>query len=339
MIIFSATSKNKRLIVNNIEQEDKRYKMKNFSLIGAAGYVAPRHMKAIKDTGNNLVSAVDLSDSVGVLDSYFPNAEFFTRFEDFVAYTDMERRVDRPLEFVSIVSPNYLHNSHIRFALRSGADAICEKPIVLNPGELDELKDCEENTGGKINTILQLRLHQEIINLKNDVLKNSKDKKLDIDLTYVASRGLWYHKSWKGSQSKSGGVTANIGIHFFDMLGFVFGGLCENISHLNTFTKSAGYLEFERARVRWFLSVDIDDLPEVERLKGKRVHRSMSTNGKIFNFSEGFNDLHTQSYEEIIAGRGFGLEDSRSSLEIVYELRNAAIAKPSDFTHPFVSRR
>ncbi|MEE4213206.1 MAG: Gfo/Idh/MocA family oxidoreductase, partial [Parvularcula sp.] len=247
--------------------------MKRFTLIGAAGYIAPRHMKAIKDTGNDLVGAMDPNDSVGILDSHFPDAQFFTQFEQFDAFVDAERRAGRALDYMSIASPNYLHDAHMRFALRAGADAICEKPLVLYPEDIDRLKDMERDTGRRIHTILQLRLHPAIIALRDRVAAMPPDRKVDVDLTYITSRGNWYLKSWKGMSEKSGGIATNIGVHFFDMLHFVYGALQDNVVHLNRPTKAAGYLEYERARVRWFLSLDEADVPADERAKGKRTFR------------------------------------------------------------------
>jgi len=312
--------------------------MKRFALIGAAGYIAPRHMKAIKDTGNDLVAAMDINDSVGILDSHFPDAQFFTEFEQFDAFVDMERRAGRGLDYVAIASPNYLHDAHMRFALRAGADAICEKPLVLNPEDIDRLKGLERDTGRKINTILQLRLHPAIIALKERVAAMPADRKADVDLTYITSRGNWYLKSWKGFAEKSGGIATNIGVHFFDMLHFVYGDLQENIVHLNTPTKAAGYLEYERARVRWFLSLDVGDVPQAERAKGRRTHRAVVANGEDIEFSDGFTELHTRIYEEILEGRGFGVEENRVAIETVTQIRTAPLASLSELSHPFVER-
>src|SRR6056297_3474213 len=272
--------------------------MKRFALVGAAGYIAPRHMKAIKDTDNDLVAAMDVNDSVGILDSHFPEAQFFTEFERFDAFVESERRAGRGLDYVSIASPNYLHDAHMRFALRSGSDAICEKPLVLNPEDIEVLTEVERATGQRIHTVLQLRLHPAILNLRDRVASTSKDLKAEVDLTYITSRGNWYLKSWKGLTEKSGGIATNIGVHFYDMLHFVYGDLQENIVHLNTPTKAAGYLEYERARVRWFLSLDVKDVPADERAKGKRTFRSVIADGENVEFSEGFTELHTRIYEE-----------------------------------------
>lgn len=311
---------------------------KRFALVGAAGYIAPRHMTAIRDTGNDLVAALDPNDSVGIIDSYFPQAHFFTEFERFDRHIDKLRRGGSAVDYVSIASPNYLHDSHMRFALRSGADAICEKPLVLNPWNIDGLKEIEADTGRKINTILQLRLHPAIIGLREKVRNAAGDQKFDVDLTYITSRGSWYLQSWKGDEKKSGGIATNIGVHFYDMLHFVFGDIQENVVHLSGATKAAGYLEYERARVRWFLSVDVNDVPESERAKGKRTFRSIVANGEDVEFSDGFTDLHTRSYEEILAGRGFGLDENRVAIETVAHIRNAPITTTGE-RHLFLRGR
>lgn len=310
--------------------------MKRFALVGAAGYIAPRHMKAIRDTGNNLVVAMDVNDSVGILDSHFPDAQFFTDFELFDAHVNAERRAGSALDYVSIASPNFLHSAHMQWALRSGADAICEKPLVLNPDQIDELKTVETETGRKIHTILQLRLHPAILALRDRVAQMPQNQKVDVDLTYITSRGNWYLKSWKGLTEKSGGIATNIGVHFYDMLHFVYGRVQENIVHLNTPTKAAGYLEYERARVRWFLSVDVADVPEVERAKGKRTYRAVTADGENLEFSDGFTELHTKVYEDILSGGGFGVEENRVAIETVATIRNAPIAPVGPLTHPFV---
>jgi UDP-N-acetyl-2-amino-2-deoxyglucuronate dehydrogenase len=296
---------------------------KHFALIGAAGYIAARHLKAIRETGNILVAALDKSDSVGILDSYFPQADFFVEFERFDRHIDKLKRQGTRIDFVSICSPNYLHDSHIRFALRSGADSICEKPLVLNPWNIDALKLIEQETGKRVYNILQLRLHPAIIALKKQVQVGPKDKTYDIDLTYITSRGHWYMISWKGDIHKSGGIATNIGVHFFDMLTWIFGGVKENNVHLSQDDKAAGYLVLEKARVRWFLSIDYNDIPDPVKQKGIRIYRSITLDGNEFEFSEGFTSLHTQSYQEILAGRGFGMDDSRQSIETVYAIRNA----------------
>ena len=314
--------------------------MKNFALIGAGGYIAPRHMKAIKDTGNRLVAALDPNDSVGIIDSHFPDAEFFTEFERFDRHIDKMRRSRDPqsVEFVSICSPNYLHDSHMRFALRSGADAICEKPLVLNPWNIDGLQDIERDTGHKVNTILQLRVHPAIVALRDKVASQKKDGKHEVDLTYITSRGHWYLQSWKGNEDKSGGIATNIGVHFFDMLHYIFGALQDNVVHASADTYAGGYLEYEHARVRWFLSVDYSDVPDAQKAIGQRTYRSITVDGEEIEFSGGFTDLHTRSYEEILAGRGFGLEENRVAIETVSTIRNAALAPLAGDYHPFLKK-
>lgn len=296
---------------------------KNFGLIGVAGYIAVRHLKAIKDTGNNLLASLDRFDSVGLLDSYFPNSDFFVEFERFDRHFDKLKRTGTKIDYVSICSPNYLHDSHIRFALRHQAEAICEKPIVLNPWNVDALQEIENETGRKIFTILQLRHHPRIIELREKIKNGPKDKVYDIDLSYITSRGNWYYISWKGDVQKSGGVATNIGIHFFDMLGWIFGDTTKIIVHVSKPNKAAGYLELENARVRWFLSIDYNDLPQTVKQSGKRTFRSITVEGEEIEFSEGFGDLHTTSYREIIGGRGFGLSDARQSVITAFTIRNS----------------
>ena len=311
--------------------------MKRFALIGAAGYIAPRHMSAIRDTGNELVAALDPNDSVGIIDSHFPQADFFTEFERFDRHIDKQRRNGNGVNYVSICSPNYLHDSHMRFALRAGADAICEKPLVLNPWNIDGLIEIEQDTGHKVNTILQLRVHPAITELRERIMREPKDKKHEVDLTYITSRGNWYLQSWKGDEKKSGGIATNIGVHFFDMLHFIFGELRENRCHLSEDIRAAGYLEYERARVRWFLSIDVNDIPAPTREQGQRTFRSITVDGQEIEFSGGFTDLHTRSYEEILAGRGFGLEENRVAIETVAHIRNATLEAGGE-QHPFVSK-
>ena len=282
---------------------------KNFALIGAAGYIAPRHLKAIQDTDNTLIAALDKFDSVGIMDQYFPKADFFTEFERFDRHLEkLKRHQNIRLDYVSICSPNYLHDAHIRMALRSGAHAICEKPIVLNPWNIDALAAIEKESAGNIYTILQLRLHSAIVALKAKVASEAKQGKYDIDLTYITSRGRWYDNSWKGDESKSGGIATNIGVHFYDMLSWVFGAVQENIVHLREKHKASGYLEFENARVRWFLSIDENDLPQPVKEKGQRTYRSITIDHQELEFSAGFTELHTKSYQEILKGNGFGLQ-------------------------------
>jgi UDP-N-acetyl-2-amino-2-deoxyglucuronate dehydrogenase len=311
--------------------------MKTFALIGAAGYIAVRHMQAIKETGNLLVSAMDPNDSVGVIDNYFPDATFFTEFEQFDRHIEVLRRADSKdaINYISICSPNYLHDSHMRFALRAGADAICEKPIVLNPEHLEDLLAVEKDSGHKINTILQLRLHHSIIEIAEKIKNNPVDTKYDVDLVYVTSRGKWYLESWKGNTDKSGGIATNIGVHFFDMLHFLFGELQESKVYLSRDTKTGGYLEYEKARVRWFLSLDEKDVPQNLRDKGQRTYRSITINGEEIEFSGGFTDLHTRSYQEVLAGRGFGLSENRSAVAAVSAIRVATPTTPSA-AHPLL---
>jgi len=310
--------------------------MKNFALMGAAGYIAPRHLKAIKDTNNNLIAALDKFDSVGIMDRYFPNANFFTEFERFDRHIEKLKRNEAiALDYVSICTPNYLHDSHIRMALRSGAHAICEKPIVLNPWNIDALEAIEKESEGNINTILQLRLHTAIIALKKKVDATPKNGKYEIDLTYITSRGKWYDASWKGESSKSGGIATNIGVHFYDMLSWIFGSVQENVVHLRTPHKAAGYLEFENARVRWFLSIDAEDLPKEVKEKQQRTFRAITIDLEELEFSDGFTELHTISYQKILQHQGFGLAEVRPSIEIVHDIRNAEI-ESLGHKHPFL---
>lgn len=296
---------------------------KNFGLIGVAGYIAVRHLRAIKDTGNNLLASLDKFDSVGILDSYFPNSDFFVEFERFDRHFEKLKRTGIKVDYVSICSPNYLHDAHIRFALRHNAVAICEKPIVLNPWNIDALQEIQNETGGKIFTVLQLRLHPKIIELREKVRNGPAGKIYDIDLSYITSRGNWYHVSWKGDVQKSGGVATNIGIHFFDMLSWIFGDTVRCVVNISEPDKAAGYLELEHARVRWFLSIDYDDLPDEVKKTGKRTFRSIKVEGEEIEFSEGFAELHTETYRDILAGRGFGLNDARQSVITAFTIRNA----------------
>lgn len=310
-------------------------------MIGAAGYIAPRHMKAIKDTGNKLVAALDKNDSVGVIDSYFPDADFFVEYERFDRHIDLLKRRGIQIDYISIASPNYLHDSHIRFALRQGAHAICEKPLVLNPHNIDALKVVQEETGKQVFNILQLRLHPSIIALKEfvavEVAKNP-NKVFDVDLTYLTSRGYWYFTSWKGDDHKSGGIATNIGVHFYDMLGWVFGDIKKNEAHLKQSDASAGFLEFKHAKVRWFLSVNYDYIPGNIKESGQRTYRSITVDGNEIEFSEGFTDLHTESYKQILSGNGFGLEEARKSIKIVSDIRNQDVVNNSSDAHPFVKK-
>ena len=310
----------------------------NFGLTGAAGYIAPRHMRAIKETGNNLVAALDPNDSVGIIDSYFPNADFFTEPERFDRHMDKLRRKGEKhkIDYLSICTPNYLHDAHIRIALRNDAHAICEKPIVLNPWNVEALQEIEKETGKNIYTILQLRLHPSIIALKERVAKGPKDKVYNIDLTYITSRGHWYFISWKGDKEKSGSIATNIGVHFFDMLTWIFGAAKDNIVHVYDVDRASGFLQLEKARVRWFLSVNSNSLPKEVKEKGQTTFRSITIDGEEIEFSEGFTNLHTISYEEILKGNGFSLEDARQSIEIVHAIRNNKLEKTKGEKHPFL---
>lgn len=310
--------------------------MKDFALIGAAGYIAPRHLKAIKNTGNNIVAAYDPFDSVGIMDSYFPDADFFVEFERFDRHIDKLRRKNRSIDYVSVCSPNYLHDSHIRFGLRSNADVICEKPIVLNPWNIDALEQIENESGKNIFSILQLRLHSSIIALREKVLNGPKDKVYDVDLTYLTSRGNWYYTSWKGDIDKSGGIATNIGVHFYDMLTWIFGTVKKNTVNIHTKDRAAGYLQLERANVRWFLSISYETIPEEIKAQGKRTYRSIQVEGEELEFSDGFTDLHTTSYEQILAGNGFRIGETRTAIEIVHEIREAVPIGLKGEYHPFL---
>jgi UDP-N-acetyl-2-amino-2-deoxyglucuronate dehydrogenase len=305
---------------------------KNFGIIGVAGYIAVRHLHAIKETGNNLLASLDKFDSVGRIDSYFPESDFFVEFERFDRHFDKLKRTGTKIDYVS----NYLHDSHIRFALRHQAEAICEKPIVLNPWNIDALQEIENETGRKIYTILQLRLHPKILELREKIMNGPKGKIYDVDMTYITSRGNWYSISWKGDIQKSGGVATNIGIHFFDMLSWIFGNSQKNIVHLSESHKAAGYLELENARVRWFLSLDYKDIPLSVKDSGKRTFRSITVDGEEIEFSEGFADLHTMSYQEILAGKGFGLNEARQSVETSYTIRNSKPVGIKGDYHPIL---
>jgi UDP-N-acetyl-2-amino-2-deoxyglucuronate dehydrogenase len=313
--------------------------MKNFALIGVSGYIAPRHLKAIKDTNNKLLAALDKFDSAGIMDSYFPSADFFVETERFDRHIE-KLKYDKgiQLDYMSICTPNYLHDSHIRMALRRGADAICEKPLVLNPWNLDALQKIEKESGKKVYNVLQLRKHKSIIELKKKIDAAPKDKTFDVDLTYLTSRGNWYYTSWKEDEAKSGGIATNIGVHFFDMLSFIFGRVKKNIVHIHTHDRAAGYLEFEKARVRWFLSINYDVLPESVKKKGIRTYRSIKIEGEELEFSSGFDELHTRIYEDIIENKGYRLEDARQAIEIIHEIRNSKpIGLAGDY-HPFAKK-
>ena len=295
--------------------------MKNFALVGAAGYIAPRHMKAIKDTKNNLIAALDKNDSVGILDSYFPEADFFTEFERFDRHIEKLKRKGIKTDFVSVCSPNYLHDAHIRFGLRIGADVICEKPVVLNPWNIDALGEIEKETGNKIFTILQLRLHSAIVALKEKIDSEKDGKMHEVNLDYITSRGHWYYASWKGDIQKSGGIATNIGVHFFDMLMWIFGDVKENIVHEHSKDTASGILKLEKANVKWRLSIDADNLPEDIRAAGKRTYRTLDIDGESFEFSEGFTELHTKSYQNILEGKGFPLMETRKAIQLVHDIR------------------
>lgn len=297
--------------------------MSDFALIGAAGFIAPRHMKAIKETENKLVAALDKFDSVGIMDSYFPQASFFTEFERFDRHLEKLNRAGNGIDYLSICSPNYLHDSHIRFGLRHGATVICEKPLVLNPWNIDALEQLQAETGKRVFQILQLRFHPHLLALKENVAAADPSKIFDLDLAYITSRGNWYYTSWKGDVTKSGGVATNIGIHFFDMLIWIFGPVKQNVVHLHTHDRAAGFLHLQRARVRWFLSISEDTLPTAVKEKGQRTYRSIRTEGEEIEFSDGFTDLHTKSYQHILSGSGFALAEALPSIELAHTIRTA----------------
>ena len=312
-------------------------KEENFALIGAAGYIAPRHMNAIKETGNIIIAALDPMDSVGIIDSYFPNADFFIEPERFDRHLDKLRRSGNgKVEYVAICSPNYLHDAHLRMALRNDANAICEKPLVLNPWNLDSLEEIETETEKKIFNILQLRHHKAIIELKDKIDSLPKDHIHDIDLTYITSRGKWYHYSWKGDIAKSGGVVTNIGIHFFDMLGWIFGEAKSNALHLLKPDKASGLLQLQNANVRWYLSVDKNDLPLHAVQNDQPTYRSITVDDKEIEFSGGFTDLHTESYKNILCNKGYGIAEARNSIEIAHLIRNQKITSSLTDKHPFL---
>ncbi len=295
---------------------------KRYALIGASGYIAPRHMKAIKDTGGQLVAALDPSDSVGVIDSFFPDSAFFTEFERFDRHLEKLKRKGKGIDYLVICSPNYLHDAHIRFGLRLGADVICEKPIVLNPWNIDGLKEMEKETGKRVYNILQLRLHPSVIELKQKIEKSTEEIH-DIDLTYLTSRGVWYYASWKGDLQKSGGIATNIGVHFYDMLMWVFGDLKQSEVHIHSHDRASGYMKLQKARVKWFLSINYDVIPEHIKEQGKRTYRSLQIGNEEFEFSGGFTELHTKSYQKILEGHGFGLDEVVKAIEVVYKIRNS----------------
>lgn len=311
---------------------------KNFAMTGVAGYIAPRHLKAIKETGNTLVAALDPHDSVGILDGFFNDVAFFTEFERFDRHIEKLRREDKgkEIDYVTICSPNYLHDAHIRFALRIGADAICEKPLVLNPWNLDALKELQEESGKNIYTILQLRVHPTILELKKKLESAGSSKKHEIVLTYITSRGKWYLASWKGDLERSGGLTTNIGIHFFDLLIWLFGSVKKFEVHYDSATRNSGSLELENANVRWFLSIDSNDLPDEAQEAGKMTHRSLTLDKKEIEFSDGFTDLHTEVYKNILAGNGNGIEDARPSVQLAHDIRKSPITSSPSNPHPFL---
>ena len=298
--------------------------VKNFAIIGAGGYIAPRHMKAIKDTGNNLLAALDKHDSVGIMDSYFPQADFFTEFERFDRHLEKQKRLGKKTDYVSVCSPNYLHDAHIRFGLRIGADVICEKPVVLNPWNIEALMEIEKETGGNVYTILQLRLHPAIIALKEKIAAAPLGKKYDINLQYITSRGHWYHTSWKGDLQKSGGIATNIGVHFFDMLLWIFGDVKQNTVNQHNNQTASGELELEKANVNWMLSIDAGTLPVELRAAGKTTFRTLTIDDESFEFSDGFMELHTKSYEEILKGNGFRVSETLKAIELVHAIRSYA---------------
>lgn len=312
----------------------------NFAMTGVAGYIAPRHLKAIKETGNNLVAAVDPNDSVGILDSYFDQAKFFTEFERFDRHIEKLRRQgeDKRVQYITICSPNYLHDAHVRFALRVGADAICEKPLVLNPWNIDALQELEHESGKRVFTILQLRVHPSLIELKSQIMKVATSKKREIEMTYVTSRGGWYLVSWKGQVERSGGLVTNIGIHFFDLLIWLFGNVQHSEVHLSNPTKAGGYIELQNAVVRWYLSIDKSDLPAEVAARNQTTYRSITIDGREIEFSGGFTDLHTVVYREILGGGGFGLEAARPSVELAHDIRNAIPIGINDHAHEFARK-
>jgi UDP-N-acetyl-2-amino-2-deoxyglucuronate dehydrogenase len=306
----------------------------DFALIGASGFVAARHMRAIGETGNRLVAALDPNDSVGVIDSHFPDAHFFVEFERFDRHIDKLRRRGKPISYVSVCSPNYLHDSHIRFGLRSGADVICEKPVVLNPWNIDALEDIERESGRRVFNVLQLRLHPAIAALHQRYAGATAGPKREVELAYITSRGRWYHVSWKGDVQKSGGIATNIGVHFFDMLQWVFGRVVDSRVHVATSESAAGVLELERARVRWFLSIDARTLPAEVQARGQRTYRSITIDGQELEFSEGFTDLHTAAYRDILTGGGFRLSEARPAIELVHQIRHAPLHADRTNMHP-----
>ena len=315
--------------------------MKNFGLTGVAGYVAPRHLQAIKDTGNNLIAALDPHDSVGILDRYFRNTQYFSEFDRFDRHLEKLKRdkSKQPVDYLSICSPNHLHDAHIRLALRVGADAICEKPIVLNPWNLDLLQELEKETGKRVYTILQLRVHPSLIALKEKISNDKSNRKYEVNLTYITSRGPWYDFSWKGDPSKSGGVATNIGVHFFDLLIWLFGEVETTKVHLNEKDKMSGFVEFKNATVKWYLSIDRNDLPEDVVAQGKPTFRSIKIDNEEIEFTEGFTDLHTRVYERTLSGNGFGIDIARPSIQLVYKIRNENLSADRETMHPILLKK
>ncbi|MBL8890170.1 MAG: Gfo/Idh/MocA family oxidoreductase [Planctomycetaceae bacterium] len=311
---------------------------KNFALIGVAGFIAPKHLKAIKETGNRLVAAVDKHDAVGIMDNHFPDANFFTEIERFDRFLEKQRRETNgsPIDYVSICTPNYLHDSHCRLALRVGSNAICEKPLVISPWNLDQLRDLEQDYGKKVYSVLQLRLHPDLIRLKKEIDAAANGHRREICLTYITRRGKWYHQSWKGDVERSGGVAMNIGVHFFDFLSWIYGRPNRSFLHLNQPSRMSGVLELEKARIRWFLSVDANDLPEQVRAKNGHAFRSITVDGEEIDLSTGFTDLHTEVYKDILAGGGFGIEDSQPAIELVYQIRTSTVVSPNESAHPYM---
>jgi UDP-N-acetyl-2-amino-2-deoxyglucuronate dehydrogenase len=314
--------------------------MKNFALTGVAGYISPRHLKAIKDTGNNLIAALDPHDSVGILDAYFPKAKFFRDFERFDRHLEKTKRQSHEdkIDYLTVCSPNHLHDSHIRLALRLGADAICEKPLVLNPWNLDLLEELENESGKKVYTVLQLRVHPSLIKLKEKNSLNKSNTKKNIVLTYITSRGSWYHHSWKGDITNSGGIATNIGVHFFDLLSWLFGDVQNYQVYLSNNYKMSGFLELENANVKWYLSIDSNDLPVTVKEKGKTTYRSIKIDDEEIEFTDGFTDLHTKIYKNILAGNGYGIKEARNSIETVYKIRNSSISTSRENLHPFLKK-
>ncbi len=322
--------------------------VKKFALIGASGYVAPRHMKAIKSVGGNLIAALDPFDSVGIIDNYFPSAGFFVEFERFDRHLEKLRRTGVQLDYLSVCSPNYLHDAHCRFGLRLGADVICEKPMVLNPWNIDALQEMENETGGKIFNMLQLRLHPSIAQLKQRIEQEPSEVVHEIDLTYITSRGKWYYTSWKGDVQKSGGIATNIGIHFFDMLIWIFGDVKENIIYTRSHDRASGFLALEKARVKWFLSVNEETLPQAAKTKGHRTFRRLRIGEEAFDFSTGFENLHTEVYQRVLSGDGFRIGETRKSISLVHDIRHAKeqlideraheLAALSKRSHPFLRK-